>query len=198
MIEVEKKFILDDNDLSRLLDGAEFLGENVIEDTYYDHKDFSMMKRGEYLRKRGTGYELKLSLRKRGADENLDRYREIENDKEIRDFLGIGAGDMEEELKAIGITPFAKYVTTRKKYKKEGFGIDVDSTDFGFNITEIELMVSGEGEIDTAKNKIYAFAEAINLKIAYEEGKLLEYMKVNNPQAYSEIKEVWRKYHSYK
>ncbi len=192
MIEVEKKFILGKEDISRLVSGADFIGEKVMDDTYYDYGDLRMMKDDNYLRRRDGRYELKLTISEtRGDGRDLDRYREIENSKEVRDWLGLGDGVMEEELDAVGIIPFAHYLTTRSKYRKEGFGIDVDTADFGFDIAEIELMVGTEDEVDDAKQRIYKFAEQNGLKISYIEGKLLEYMKRNNPGAYKEVKKAW-------
>ena len=43
-----------------------------------------------------------------------------------------------------GIFAFCHVMTTRLKYEKDGFHIDVDRADFGYDILEIELMVPSE------------------------------------------------------
>ena len=50
MIEVEKKFIVSQDELARLTAGAHLLGEEKHTDVYYDTPDHSLTKRSVWLR----------------------------------------------------------------------------------------------------------------------------------------------------
>ena len=191
MIEVEKKFTYDEKAVQRLIAGAEFISEKVITDAYYDTDDLSMMKDDVYLRRRGGDYELKVPTKTSRIGDVFDRYEEIEGIDNVKRWLKIEGDDFETALENRKIKPFAEYITTRKKYKKGGFIIDIDRTDFEFGVIEIELMVEDDGVAQEAENKIKKFAEEHGLEIAYLEGKLLEYVKRNNPEGYGEVKKVW-------
>jgi thiamine-triphosphatase len=163
----------------------------VIEDAYYDTEDLSMMKDDNYLRRRNGEYELKLAIQTNRVGDAFDRYEEVEGLDKVGERLNIEGDDFEGAMAARGIQPFAEYVTTRKKYKKGGFTIDVDTTNFDFSVVEIELMADNEDMAQDAEDKIKLFAEEHGLEIAYVEGKLLEYVKRNNPEGYKEVKKVW-------
>jgi predicted adenylyl cyclase CyaB len=186
MIEVEKKFILSDDDIGRLTNGAEFLGEKKMKDVYYDTKDFLLTCADKWLRLRGARWELKLPLRTDGGWH--DQYRELETEEEISNELGLDTKkQLEEELARAGYEPFASIITTRKKYKKGDFTIDLDEVDFGYKIGEIELMVNDESDMPGAIEKITNFAKKAGLTMAPVRGKLIEYLRRNSPKHYQAL-----------
>jgi adenylate cyclase class IV len=87
MIEVEKKFQPTKEQLDALLLDAQLVKEKTQHDTYYDFPDFRLFKKGIRLRKRGTGFELKIDP-DRGISESQISI-EIENDSEIMEYLGL-------------------------------------------------------------------------------------------------------------
>ena len=186
MIEVEKKFILFDTDIERLTRGAEFLGEKKMTDAYCDTKDFSLSCKDTWLRSRDSRWELKLPLR---TDTGWhDQYRELETEDEIAKELKLSAeGGLEEELKKAGYETFVTLVTTRKKYKKGDFTIDLDEVDFGYKIEEIELLVNDESEMLKATEKIASFAKEMGLALAPVRGKVIEYLNRNGPEHYQAL-----------
>ena len=196
MIEVEKKFILSDNDIERLTKEAEFLGERKMKDVYYDTKDFSLTRADTWLRLRGARLELKLPLRTDGGWH--DQYRELETEAEIANELRLNAqGQLEEELKEAGYEAFAEFITTRQKYKKGDFTIDLDEVDFGYKIGEIELMVNDQSDMPKAIEKITNFAKEMGLTMAPVRGKLIEYLRRNSPQHYQALIDagvIWTSY----
>jgi thiamine-triphosphatase len=84
------------------------------------------------------------------------------------------------------LVPFCEIVTTRRKYSIENFTIDLDLTDFGYQIGEVELMVENkEGEAQRATEQIEALCKEFNLDTKPPiRGKVLEYIYRTNPALY--------------
>lgn len=189
MIEIEKKFALRPGDEDRLLDGAEFLKEVVIDDTYWDTAAFAMTGKDWWLRKRDGAWELKIALHKPGNA--VDQYRELETEAEIRDAIGLAAnGEFETDLRAAGYAPVIPIVTTRRKYRDGEFHIDVDAADFGYAIAEIELMVEDEADMNAAAERVMRYAEARGLSTENIRGKVLEYLVRFRPDHYRALLEA--------
>lgn len=188
MIEVEKKFSLSEEDEARLLAGAEFLGEKNMEDAYYDTPDLKLSLKDWWLRLRNGRYELKIGIHSR-PDRIVDQYDELEDETAIKKALNIESGDsFAEAIAKLGYAPFCVSKTTRRKYKKEGFGIDLDIVEFAefnYKIAEIELMVEDEVGLDEAANKIIHFAEENGLKVGHVRGKVREYLMRERPDHYA-------------
>ena len=190
MIEVEKKFILNEQDKERLTKEAQFLNERVFTDIYYDTEIFSLTTKDKWLRSRECRFELKLPLHK-GVDRLADQYDELEDEQKIRKALNLPSnGNLADDLAKAGYFPFCTCKTTRSKYKKEQFIIDIDIVnfqDFIYNIVEIEMMVKEKSEIEKAIEKIMYFAKSQNLTIAPVRGKVTEYLKRTKPNHYQAL-----------
>lgn len=193
MIEVEKKFLLTDQDRERLIQSADFLNEKTFTDTYYDRADFALTSRDKWLRSRDGRFELKLPLHQ-GTDRLADQYDELEDDASIKDALGFdGENNLADNLINNGYRPFATLTTTRRKYRKGDFIIDLDVIDFGsstYTIGEIEMMVTDKSEIEGAVERIVQFAGEQGLTIAPVRGKIIEYLKRINPDHYKALVEA--------
>jgi len=178
MIEVEKKFTLTVEDEKRLIDGAEFIGEKIFTDVYYDTADYSLTSNDKWLRSRAGRWELKLPLNEIAAERVGDLYHEIEGELEVEKVLG---NDFKNNYAG-----FCTCRTVRRKYKKNGFGIDIDYVDYGnedfkYGLAEIELMVKDEAEMPEALEKIISFAKENSLEIKYVRGKVIEYLRRKSP-----------------
>ena len=149
MIEVEKKFELTEDNRKKLVDGAEFVKSKTMTDSYFDDANYSLGRKDFWLRKRNGKFELKTPLNFLPQEERVAcQYREIEDEKEIIECLKFNSDNpLENSLEENGYLPFMTAVTKREEYTKEGFVIDIDSTDFGYEIAEIELMVENESDI---------------------------------------------------
>lgn len=194
MIEVEKKFAIQKDELARLTTGAHFLGEKKFTDIYYDTADYVLTKKDIWLRSRTGKFELKFPMNGTNKKHDMTAYDEIEDDTAISAKLGIsGDGAFKEMLAISGYVPFATIVTTRSKYEKDGFHIDVDETDFGYSILEIELMVPSEGEISEAYKRILDFAAANGISVSEKRirGKVIEYIRRNNPNHLRALEKAW-------
>ena len=197
MIEVEKKFILKEGDREKLLEGAEFLKKQTVDDTYYDTEDYSLAKKDWWPRERNGNFELKIGVAALSKNMNLvTQHRELETDKEIREAFNISSEKpIKVALKEAGYRPTFSLITTRERYKKEGFTIDLDSVDYGYELAEIELMVEDENQVEEAGDRIRAFAEKQGLSFeSYNiRGKVMEYIKRYDPVHYQAIIDAWER-----
>ena len=57
---MKKKFQPTDEQLQFLLKDAEFVGEKLLKDVYYDYSDYRFLKNKIYLRNRNGNFELKV------------------------------------------------------------------------------------------------------------------------------------------
>jgi len=182
MIEVEKKFILTLEQEKSLIEGAEFLGEKQFTDIYYDDADFSLTTKDIWLRERGGRFELKLPMNELLEKRVSDQYRELDVEDDILAHFGVRGISVKDFLISKGYRPFCEINTTRKKYRKEGFGIDLDSMDFGYSIGEIEYMTEDESKIKETTQSIIQFAQKHNIDTnAVVRGKVAEFLRVKNP-----------------
>ena len=194
MIEVEKKFIVQQDELARLTRGARFLSEVKHTDVYYDTADHALTRKDIWLRTREGKFELKFPVSAVGAVRRIIAYDEIENDAAIREKLGIPDGEpLAGFLGKLGYLPFATITTTRSKYEKDGFHIDADNADFGYSVLEIELMVASEDEVKAAYRRILDFAAANGIPVPekWTRGKVIEYIKRNNPEHFHALEATW-------
>lgn len=182
-IEVEKKFALSEEQEKKLLDGAEFLGEKKFTDVYYDDARHSLTTKDIWLRDREGRFELKAPMNTAIEERVADRYKELETDREIAAYLKLPEQKaLADALREAGYDPFATIVTVRKKYKKDGYNIDLDTADFGYGIAEIEHMTGDDASIQEVTKKLVEYAAAHGLSegdVIY--GKVVEYLKRTAP-----------------
>jgi len=187
MIEVEKKFIFNDENKKLLAKDAEFVNERIFTDIYYDTSDFSLTSNDKWLRSRENRFELKIPLHQ-SVKRLVDQYDEMEDEQEIRETLALPSkGNFADNLIKAEYFPFCVCKTTRIKYKKGPFIIDLDTVDFQdftYYLGEVELMVNEKSEIEIAISKIMLFAKALKLTTTPTRGKVIEYLKRIRPNHY--------------
>lgn len=192
MFEVEKKYVVNERQKERLIEGAEFLGEKIIVDEYFDTKEYNLTLNDMWLRCRNGTFEIKLPMGKN--DRGLaNRYQEVEGEDRIRQIFAINPErSFREDIKSFGYETFARCSTTRRKYKKDKFIIVLDKADFGdfkFSISEIELMVEDAGEMQKASKEIAEFGKKQGLVDKNSQGKIIEYLKAKKPKHYKALVE---------
>ena len=190
MIEVEKKFILSNEDKNNLIKGGQFTATKIYTDILYDTADYSLTTKDIWLRSRNGQFELKLPLDK--TEILFDQYEEIEDENKIKQFLNLNTDqNLKEGLEQKGYQPFCVCKTTREKYQNGPFKIDLDSVeyeDFTYGLAEIELMVENESEMKPAQEKIDNFAKSLGLKVTNRiRGKVVEYLKRKRPEHYQSL-----------
>ena len=178
MLEVEKKFQPTTEQLNTLISDAEFLGEIVNHDIYYDYDDFRLLKDNIRLRNRNGLFELKIGKSSGVA-------HEIEDIEEIKKYFNVE--DSLENFIENSLNIVMDFKTNRQKYKKQEFHIDIDKTSFGYNMCEIEIMVEKEEELKEAEDKIINLAAKHEFEVKRMNGKGKEYLRIFNPEIYKEI-----------
>uniref|UniRef100_A0A8C5PGZ2 Thiamine-triphosphatase n=1 Tax=Leptobrachium leishanense TaxID=445787 RepID=A0A8C5PGZ2_9ANUR len=164
-IEVERKFVPGptvEDQLHSL--GAELKDETVFQDSYYDSLDNRLTLADIWLRKRADSWELKQPLLRgaHGLNGASTQYQEVTCEAEIlrrvSEELGVPCP---HNLDALGLNEFARFVTTRRKFlfpAHNGSGhnvaVDLDTTDFGFAVGEVEVLVQREDEVKRALQEV--------------------------------------------
>ena len=185
MIEVEKKFQPTDEQLRQLLDGAEFVAEKILHDVYYDFPDFRTFKKGNRLRKRSDGYELKVYI---PTQSGVAVAREYDTEESILENLDIQVKVQSlDELVKEYMQIVCDYTTLRKEYKKNGFTIDVDEMSFGVDVTEIEKLVEHQSQINDAEKEILDFSHAIGMEAKELPLKTELYLRNVHPEIHEQI-----------
>lgn len=183
MIEVEKKFQPTPEKLASFLEGAEFIAEKENTDVYYDLPDLFYSKKGYKLRKRNKGYELKIQLGDFDDYTNA-KYEEVTNDPDILEKLGFPKDSNLDQIIKEKMEILCSIFTKRKEYKKGEFIIDVDETDFGYNMIEVELMVEDESQIPEAEKKISDLGAVFGDTDKKLPGKIAECLRITRPDVY--------------
>ncbi|XP_033753925.1 uncharacterized protein LOC117337185 [Pecten maximus] len=171
MIEVERKFVITTKSVDKLKElGALLNVEKTFTDRYYDDPKYSLTLQNCWLRKRNEDWELKVT---RHVSCKLSTHNEeITKEREIVKYL-IQHYNMEgfsEELSAtelvkiIGLEEFATFTTHRQSYSLPECTVDLDITDFGFQVGEIEVMVAHESRIPSALNTIEDMAKKLGFQ----------------------------------
>jgi len=190
MIEIEKKFVIDENKKNQLISGAEFLYKKVFTDTYYDDSNFSLTSKDMWLRLRDNNFELKIpaSISDKGF---INQYKELTDEDSIRKHLNLQGSEPINQLLADNkYNPFCILTTTRERFKKDSFSIDIDTVtadSFNYYIAEIEMMVEKESDMKAALNQITLFMEQNNISESPVRGKVIEYLIQKIPNQYNAL-----------
>ncbi|OAF56022.1 hypothetical protein VC83_07993 [Pseudogymnoascus destructans] len=144
-LEVERKFIVTPAANSYLRSNGGGSGFNKYEslrrqttnDIYYD-RDGLLFSKGVYVRRRNGHWEAKIRT---GGDFINSAFAEIDGNNAVREIIdqnlsnSADGADIEEILK-----PCAEFATDRESWMIDGkFKVDVDKTDFGHIVGEVEL-----------------------------------------------------------
>jgi len=188
VIEVEKRYIITKEQEENILKDTELLGEKIFTDIYYDDTNYSLTTNDIWLRRRDNKFELKIPLNKSFEKRLSDQYEEIGNEKDILNYFQANYNKTIKELiTEINFIPFCKIKTIRRKYKKEGFNIDLDIADTGFAIMEIERMTDDLSKMKEITQEITQFAERNGIIKEQKWGKIIEYIRINNPQHFQAL-----------
>ena len=178
VIEVERKFVLGRDSDSKLQgQGAKLL--NKCTDVYYDTSDYRLTTNDHWFRKRNNQWQLKCPPEVRRGDTSCTQYAEYDNENTILKALQVlldkeppplpseppaaspskststsGYSNLQGFVQKASLNEFAQYTTHRKTYVLDGFTIDLDLTDFGFQVGEIEVVVADESRITEALHQI--------------------------------------------
>ena len=144
-LEVERKFLVTPITVSYLRSNSgdsrfkkhESLGKQTTQDTYYDRNGL-LFSKGVYICRRNGHWEAKIR-----TDGNFinSAFTEVDGNNAVKEVieqnLTISTGGLSiEEM----LEPCADFLTERESWIMDGrFKVDVDTTDFGHIVGEVEL-----------------------------------------------------------
>jgi adenylate cyclase class IV len=198
--EVELKFKITPIQKAALIKQSKFLSKKSFVDIYYDTPCYKLSLNDVWLRTRNNVFLLKVPIN--GQDYDLLKLQtntpknEIEDLIEIRRILNLNANiehteNLHADLIKAGYLPLYTYHNIREKYQHDKFIIDFDTAtwnDKTFEVCEIELLVEEEN-IPQALTKIENFAKNNGLSIEPVEARLIEIIKIQNPEHYHLLKQ---------
>jgi adenylate cyclase class IV len=187
MIEIEKKFLANKQQLALIAKEASFIKEVKLIDTYYDTSDYKLTLKDEWLRKRNDKFELKVGIKTK--DVTTDHYEELTDDKAIMHYLNLYGSNLSFALEEAAIVPFCVFNTIRKKYKLANCYVDIDETDFGdhvYRLVELEILVKTKKDIKKATSILEEIARKFTLTNPAL-SKLTVYLSMKRPLHYKAL-----------
>ncbi|KAI9778575.1 MAG: hypothetical protein M1839_007968 [Geoglossum umbratile] len=144
-LEVERKFLvtpvavsyLRSNDGGLRFKKHKSLGKQTTHDTYYD-RDGLLFSKGVYIRRRNGLWEAKVRT---SGDFVNSAFTEIDGDDAVKEVIkqNMTVHADEASIEEV-LQPCAEFVTERESWMIDGrFKVDVDTTDFGHTVGEVEL-----------------------------------------------------------
>ncbi|XP_021520203.1 thiamine-triphosphatase isoform X1 [Meriones unguiculatus] len=178
LIEVERKFAPGSDTEERLQELGAILEHQVtFRDTYYDTSELSLMLSDHWLRQReGSGWELKcpgVAAISGPHNEYVELTSEPAIVAQLFELLGYeeqGPADVTAVLAPLKLQEVASFITTRSSWKLAVSGapeqepllrVDLDSTDFGYAVGEVEAMVHEKAEVPAALEKIISVSSML-------------------------------------
>lgn len=192
MIEIECKYRLDKGQEEKLIQDAQLFKQIKNEDSYFDRKNYELTCKNFWLRKRNGRFEMKVPLPElTGRHFGMTQYRELETDEAIREELKLpGNASLEADLLSAEYVSFLEIRSERRSYRNGPFRIDLDTTDYGYQIAEIELMIEEKADRSAARKQITDFAESLGIDTSPVRGKILEYLFRYRPEHYQALVEA--------
>jgi len=190
--EIEQKFEPKLESVESLTAEAEFVGEKINHDEYFDNERYSLTTRDVWLRRRNGEFQMKVPFNEDIKDRTLDRYQELEGEEAIAEYFDwdLSARSFEDYLNE-NFAPFIDFESTRQKFGHPGgFTIDIDRTDFDYDMLEIELLVDNKEEMPEAAERIRNEAKKHGLKVGYRYGKVIELIRRQSPEHFKKLVEA--------
>ncbi|XP_067652840.1 uncharacterized protein [Haliotis asinina] len=170
--EVERKFNITAETESRIKKlGGKLLTERSFSDIYFDNCDYCLTLSDSWLRKRDNKWELKVASGGMSIRDRVTQYKELTNEKEIVEWLkskfqiANKCTKVKDFIKSAEMSEFATISTTHKTYRIDGCTIDLDLSDHGFQVGEIEVMAPSSAQIPAAIKTIDAMAQKLDLTL---------------------------------
>ncbi|XP_070574200.1 thiamine-triphosphatase-like isoform X2 [Ptychodera flava] len=178
VIEVERKFTITEDSERKLQEvGASCLQQKSFEDSYYDTDTYELTLKDHWLRQREGQWELKSPPEQRDTESKTAQYAEsiatdeilqkltaiLKTNSTASDHYGENPDQLADFVKKHNLKAFAVFKTNRRSYRLDGgFQVDLDETDFGYRVGEIELVVGHDGDVAAALQKIDRLAEKLD------------------------------------
>ena len=172
-IEVKRKFkVYDDSDIKLVNKGGKLLETEIFEDQYLDDDCYNLTLTDSWLRKRNTTFEFKINSSSvlSGGEILSDEKAIIESlQKMFPKTIDIGLHEsLSELLDDLGFSEFASFQTTRKLYQLDDLTFTLDMTDFGFQVSDIMVIVDNPAKISDAILRIDNVAKELGEFLCFE------------------------------
>ena len=174
VIEVERKFTFSDDTEQKIKEmGGELLQHKTFSDVYYDTSDFTLTLSDHWLRCRNKEWQLKCPPENRQKDTMTAQYAEHIDQNEIIDIVSklLNVTNLDKNLSLADLVretqchSFASFQTDRKSYSLQEFSIDLDQTDFGFKVGEIEVIIVDNERLSDAICRINQLADKLGMYV---------------------------------
>ncbi|XP_078607832.1 thiamine-triphosphatase-like isoform X1 [Branchiostoma floridae x Branchiostoma japonicum] len=194
VIEVERKFSFGEGSEEKLKKAGAVCKETTsFHDVYYDTEEFILTLADHWLRKREGNWELKCPPSSRDQASLVEQYVELQREadilKQLAAILNVEAASVDEMTRLARCEPFCNFQTDRKTYTLDGgFKIDLDQTDFGFRVGEIELICQKQADVPEALCRIDALAEKLGFQSSKKiPGKMSAFLKTFRKKHYDTL-----------
>lgn len=192
MLEIELKFKYNDDIYSKLDQlHAKYIKTFTVIDKYFDNREkVSLFSNDYWLRERIIDdlntYELKYPYDNDCKDTLVCKYYETQNEIEICNFITklLGINDscfnksVEKLISYLKMEPIVIIETKRKTYQHKNIKIDLDETNFGYRIGEIEIL-GQNGDYNQADEQLNDLAKNLGLNnLKKTPSKVYEYLKL--------------------
>lgn len=217
VLEIEQKFAINDECShveTRLTElGFSKTTEIKMVDWYFDTPDWSLTPRDCWLRYRETPRGSSWQLKKRGKkhEGGATVYEELKDEEAIEASItllssSISDVSVREEYDGHAVpkfphptpspfVPFARIETNRQSWTfdgeseaYDGLSVDLDGTQYGYMVGEVEAVVNNDGDVSLAKTRIDALVKEItqdqDASNHVPVGKLEYYLIRNRPDHY--------------
>jgi len=182
-LEIERKFWYDFDIEKKLLQlGAKQIDHNAkqICDEYYDNTSNYFMLLNDYLlrlRNKNKISAWQLKYPSKFISQKIENYYEIEDKQQIVSSIHSLAMkakvnlpqfndySFDELIKVFDLKCFARINSTRYSYLYEDVRIDLDETDFGYKLGEIELMLDHQSSTNENMTKSYERISELTSKL---------------------------------
>lgn len=184
MLEIEQQFPISTNQLATVQTLFPLSSKKTLDEVYFDWADFALLKNDTWLRKRNNTFELKYR-KPENRGQQLEIYEELSGDEKIADFLAIPNNQKLRAWIETHLRPVMSIKTTRHTFSQAPFTIDVDLTDFDYNVCEIEYV--GEKTPQEAQAEILKLAHKIGLEDKLVRNKAKACVEKNYPELAQEL-----------
>ena len=176
MIEVEQQFSITQEQADALVGKANDVKVLPLEEVYFDFPDFRYLKQDIWFRKRNNRFELKRRPAGQQHSQGLEQYEEYYSEAEIKNVLSIDPTTDLQEFISANLQPSIVLNTTRKSFEIDDCHVDIDSTEFGYIVCEIERQASESDSIEEMRASILALALTLGLSTNPARNKAKEYI----------------------
>ncbi|KAK6185520.1 hypothetical protein SNE40_007733 [Patella caerulea] len=170
-VEIERKFSIGPDTEAKLKNsGAKLKSEKSFTDVYWDNEDYLLTLSDCWLRRRDSYWQMKIPVHSDPIFDVNTKYQELTKEKDIINFiankltLNLGKrSNLSYLLEKAKLIDFATINTVRKSYILDGCQVDLDSTNHGFQVGEIEVVAPSSSEIPSALRTIDKVAKKLGM-----------------------------------